>query len=274
MADLEGKVVVVTGASTPHGIGRAIARRFAAEKGRVFLVADRTREQLDAAVQECGDLSGPENVGSAIIDLGVPGEPEAMIQQVLELFGRVDVLVNNAALRAPYDFGDYQRSTFDRMISVNLAAAFFASQAALAPMRVQGGGRIIHVTSQLAQVAAPQRALYGLTKAALVYLAKSMAVELCKDNIIVNALSPGPIATQPLRDMGLTSMRELFEGASGAAVRAESDASWNDDLVDRVPIGRLGEVEEIAEVALYLATRSPPFLVGQDIVVDGGYVLR
>lgn len=274
MADLEGKVAVVTGASTPHGIGRAIARRFAREQARVLLVADRTEEQLEDAARECRELAGDGNISSAIVDLGVPGQPEAMIEKALAAFGRIDVLVNNAALRAPYDFGEYRRATFDRMISVNLAAAFFASQAALGPMRAQGGGRIIHVTSQLAQVVAPQRALYGLTKAALVNLTKSMAFELCRDNIVVNALSPGPIATEPLKDMGLTSMRELYEGHGGAAAPKGDEASWNDDLLDRVPIGRLGEVEEIAEVALYLAARSPAFLMGQEIVVDGGYVLR
>jgi len=273
MKDLEGKVAVITGASTPHGIGRAIARRFAKENARVFLVADRTNEQLDEAVKECSELTGPENVCSALMDLGIPGQPEEMIDRAIKKFGRIDILVNNAALRAPYDFGDFTRTTFDRMISVNLAAAFFASQAVLAPMRAQGGGRIIHITSQLAQLAAPQRALYGLTKAAMVHLTKSMAVELCRYNISVNALSPGPIATQPLRDIGLNSMRELYESKSEKINQAKPEAAWNDDLLDRVPIGRLGEADEIADVAYYLAKQSPTFLMGQDIVVDGGYVL-
>lgn len=270
MRGLEGKVAVVTGASTPNGIGRAIARRFAQEGAKLLLVADRTREQLDEAVAECSELARSGDVASALMDLGIPDQPELMIQTAVEKFSRVDILINNAALRAPYDFGDYTRSTFDRMISVNLAAAFFASQAAVKQMKSQGGGRIVHVTSQLAQLAAPQRALYGLTKAALVHLTKSMALELCRDNIIVNALSPGPIATQPLRDMNLSSMRQLYDSNDQSAA---PEQSWNDDLVSKVPIGRLGAADEIAEVAFYLSSASPPFLMGQDVVVDGGYVL-
>lgn len=275
MNDLTGKVAVITGASTARGIGRAIAKRFAKANASLFLVADRTREQLDEAVEECRSGGGSGEIRSAILDLGVPGQPEEMIERVREAFGRIDVLVNNAALRAPYDFGDYDRSTFDRMISVNLGAAFFASQAALPMMRAQGGGRIIHVTSQLAHAAAPQRALYGLTKAALVHLTKSMALELCKDNIIVNAVSPGPIATQPLRDAGLTTMRQIYETkeASGPPLQ-NADTSWNSDMLAKVPLGRLGTVDEIADVALYLAAGSPTFLMGQDVVVDGGFLLQ
>lgn len=274
MDDLKGQVAVITGASTPHGIGRAIAKRFARANASLFLVADRTRAQLDDAVEECGgSTNGSGDIRSAIIDLGEPGQPEAMIEQAKKAFGRVDILVNNAALRAPYDFGDFARSTFDRMIAVNLAGPFFASQAVLPLMRAQGGGRIIHVTSQLSHVAAPQKALYGLTKAALVHLTKSMALELCKDNIIVNGLSPGPVATQPLRDMGLQNMRELYEPSDIKPEPEQGvDTSWNADLLARVPIGRLGNVEEIADVALFLATSSPSFLMGQDIVVDGGYL--
>lgn len=269
MGELSGKVAIITGASTPHGIGRAIARRFARANASLFLVADRTQEYLEDTVEECKS-NGSDEVQSAIIDLGIPGQPEAMIEQARQAFGRVDILINNAALRAPYDFGDYTRSTFDRLIAVNLAAPFFASQAVVPLMRTQGGGRIIHVTSQLAHVALQQRALYGLTKAALVHLTKSMALELCKYNIIVNALCPGPIATQPLRDMGLQSMRQLYEAGE---VEAE-DTSWNSELVARVPMGRLGKVDEIADVAFYLAVESPDFLMGQEIVVDGGYLIQ
>lgn len=278
MNELKGKVAIVTGASTQHGIGRAIAKRFAQAGASLYLVADRTQQQLDDAASECLGVEGCGAVKTGIFDLGQPGQPEAMVARAHQLLGRVDVLINNAGIRAPYDFGDFERSTFDRMISVNLAAAFFASQAAVPIMRAQGGGRIIHITSQMGQVAAPQGTLYGLTKAALIHLTKSMAVELCKDNIIVNALSPGPIATQPLRDMGMSSMRDLYEKTpdqlESVAVDINKIPSWNTDKHDKLPIGRLGEPDEVANVALYLAATSPAFLMGEDIVVDGGYLLQ
>lgn len=275
MRDLTNQVAIVTGASTPNGIGRAIARRYAAAGASLFLVSDRTAEQLADAVTECRAIAGAGRVESKIMDLGQAGEPEAMVAEADRLFGRVDILVNNAGIRAPYDFGDYARGTFDRMIAVNLAAAFFASQAVVPLMRRQGGGRIIHIASQMGQVAGQQTAMYGMTKAALIHLTKSMAVELCRDNIIVNSLSPGPIATQPLRDLGLQSMRELFgDPAPQQTAGPAEPPAWNSQHLAKVPLGRLGHIDEIADVALYLASDSPAFMMGQDVVVDGGYLLQ
>lgn len=273
MNELAGKVAIVTGASTAKGIGRAIARRFAKAGGSLLLVADQTMEQLEDARRECQDLNPEGNFVPAIVDLGKAGQPEAMVARAVEAFGRVDVLVNNAGIRAPYNFGEFTREIFDRMISVNVAAAFFASQAVLPIMQRQGGGRILHIASQLGQVASPQDSLYGLTKAALIHLTKSMAGELSRDNIVVNCLSPGPIATDPLRDRGLRNMRELYSEAQ-VMTQDEIDSlpTWNADKGNNLPIGRLGTPEEVAEVALFLAASSPAFLLGQDIVVDGGYV--
>ena len=253
MQALTGKVAVVTGASTPRGIGNAIAKQFAQAGASVLLVADATAEQLDAAGRECRAFPDAGRIESALIDLGEPGAPERMIAKADELFGRVDVLVNNAGIRASSRFGDFTREQFERVVAVNLAAPFFASQAVLPLMRRQGGGRIIHIASQMGHVAFDQRALYGLTKAALIHLTKSMAYELARENIIVNAISPGPIET----GRSLTRSREDTQ-----------------KLMDKVPAGRFGEPHEIANVALYLASSSPGFLQGQDIVVDGGYIIH
>jgi NAD(P)-dependent dehydrogenase (short-subunit alcohol dehydrogenase family) len=233
MHELKDKVAIVTGASRPRGIGHAIARRFAQAGASVLLVADATADQLAAAVQECRALPGAGRIESALIDLGRPGAPEEMTAQAERLFGRIDVLVNNAAIRASVDFGEYTRDQFDRVVAVNLAAPFFASQAVLPIMRRQGGGRILHMASQLGHVTFAQ---------------------LARDNIIVNAISPGPIATGPIlaNDPEVTRRR----------------------VEQYVPAGRLGEPEEIADLALYLAASSPPYLRGQDIVIDGGYIIH
>jgi len=254
MAELKGKVAIVTGASAPRGIGNAIAKRFAKAGASVLCVAEATQEQLDAVVLECRAFPDSSRIEAALIDLGEPGAPERMVQKAEELFGRVDVLVNNAGIRSPVDFGNFTREQFDQSIAVNLAAPFFASQAVLPCMRRQGGGRIIHMASQLGHVTYKQRALYGLTKAALIHLTKSMALELGRENIIVNAISPGPIATMPtlVRPPEVTRKR----------------------VEQYIPAGRLGEPEEIAELALYLASSSPAFLQGQDLVIDGGYIIH
>ena len=252
MTELSNKVAVVTGASSPRGIGNAIAKRYAQAGCSLFLVAEGTAEQLTAAVRECRKLGAPR-VESATIDLADRDGAERMIAQAESLFGRVDVLVNNAGVRASVNFGEFTREQFDRVVGVNIATPFFASQAVLPMMRRQRGGRIIHIASQMGHVTFHQRALYGLTKAALIHLTRSMAYELGRENIIVNAISPGPIET------GRSLMRT---------------AADTKKLMDKVPAGRFGEPEEIADVAFYLATTSASFLQGQDIVVDGGYIIH
>lgn len=253
MESLKGRAAIITGASTPNGIGWAIARRFAAAGASLLLVAEGTAEQLAAAVRDCGAIPGAGTVEALQCDLGVPGEAERMVEHAAQRFGRVDVLVNNAAARENVPFGEYTRAQFDRVLGVNLAAPFFASQAVLPVMRRQGGGRILHLASQLGHVTFGQRALYGLTKAALIHLTKSMAFECGRDNIIVNAISPGPTNT---------------------GRRAVNGPEVTRQLIEQVPVGRLGEPGEIADLALWLATASPTFLQGQDIVIDGGYIIH
>ncbi len=250
-SSLAGRIAVVSGASSPGGIGRAIALRFASEGAAVLLVAEGTQEQLAEVKALCAAQPKAGRIESAQIDLGTDDGPGEMIATAERLFGRVDVLVNNAAVRATMPFGTYTRDQFDRVVAVNLAAPFFASQAVIPLMRRQGGGRIIHIASQLGHVTYDGRALYGLTKAALIHLTKSMAHELAKDGILVNAISPGPISTPAVADRPA----------------AELEARFGPYL----PGGRLGRPEEIAETALFLATTAPAFLQGHSVLVDGGY---
>jgi NAD(P)-dependent dehydrogenase (short-subunit alcohol dehydrogenase family) len=254
MGQLSAKVAIVTGASTERGIGNAIAKRFAREGASVFLVAEGTVEQLEKARDECRSYPGAGRIEYGVYDLSERGAAERMVEDAAQRFSRIDVLINNAGVRAPYDFGEYTRDVFDKVVGVNVAAPFFASQAVLPVMRRQGGGRIIHIASQMGYVTYAKRALYGLTKAALIHLTKSMAYELGRDGITVNSISPGPVKTKFLVD------RSAGE-ADAAAQR------WN----TYVPLGRLGEPDEIADVALFLATTSATYLQGEDICVDGGY---
>lgn len=254
MNELNGKVAIVTGASTPKGIGSAIARRFARAGAAVFLVAEGTRDELDTVCANCRAIPECSRAECAVVDLAAHGAPERMVAEAHRQMGRIDILVNNAGIRAPYDFGEYTREVFERVVAVNLAAPFFAAQAVLPIMRAQGGGRIINIASQLGHVTYAKRAVYGLTKAALIHLTKSMAYELGRDGIIVNSISPGPIRTQYIIDR---SAKEPEEAAQR--------------LKTYLPAGRLGEPEEIAETALFLASTAATYLQGEDICVDGGY---
>jgi NAD(P)-dependent dehydrogenase (short-subunit alcohol dehydrogenase family) len=166
------------------------------------------------------------------------------------------VLVNNAAIRREVPLGHITREQFDEVLAVNLAAPLFASQAAIPHMERRGGGRIINIASQFGRVTYKGRALYGMSKAALIHLTKSMAYELAPKGILVNAVSPGPIHT----------------------ARTEARMTKDPEEVARqlreLPVGRLGRPDEVAEIVLFLATTTATFLTGEDICVDGGYTIH
>jgi NAD(P)-dependent dehydrogenase (short-subunit alcohol dehydrogenase family) len=252
---MDKKVAIITGASSKGGIGQAIARRFAEEGASLYLVDKDQGPDLEAAKALCASQSrGRCEIGAH--DLAESGAAEAMVARTVELFGRIDVLVNNAGVRARQKFEEFSRATFNEAVAVNLAAPFFASQAAAPIMRRQGGGRIIHIASQMGTVANERRAVYGMTKAGLIYLAKAMAFELGPDGIIVNAISPGPTLTEYMQ-------REM-----------EKSPELGRDRNAYMRINRLGRPQEIAEVALFLATSSPELLLGQNLIVDGGYTIH
>lgn len=251
MQDLKGKGVIVTGAS--KGIGRATALRFAEAGARVYLVANGPAADLEAVAAECQRASNTVEPGWGSFDLAESAEPARMVAAALASVGRIDVLVNNAGIRIRHPFGEYTAEEFDKLIAINVRAAFLASQAVLPSMRAQGGGRIIHVASQMGLVAHKDSLLYGLSKSAVIYLARAMAYELAKDNIIVNAISPGPIMTEY------------------NAERTRQNPALLADRLSYMPAGRYGEPDEVARTIVLLATAMPDFMQGHNLVIDGGY---
>jgi NAD(P)-dependent dehydrogenase (short-subunit alcohol dehydrogenase family) len=252
MGGFDGKTAIVTGAS--RGIGRATALKLAAAGCSVFLAADGTVEELEDAVREIRDGGGSAEF--AIADLSGESAAEAMVEAALAAFGRIDILVNNAGIRIRRPFGAFTHEDFDTLVAVNLRAAFFASQAVLPAMRAAGGGRIVHVASQMGMVASETLALYGMAKAALIHLARSMALELAPENIVVNAVSPGPIATE----FNLERWRQ--EPERHARVLA------------KIPAGRTGKADEVASAILFLASADATFINGHNLVIDGGYIIH
>ncbi len=252
MGLLERRRAIVTGAS--RGIGRAVARRLAREGATVFLAADGTEAELREAAEECRREGAEAEPG--VFDLSRPEAPGAMVEAALARFGGVEILVNNAGVRAPRRFGEFTGEEFDHLVAVNLRAPFLASQAVLPAMRAAGGGRIIHIASQLGVAAARGTALYSLTKAALIQLARSMALELAPEGIAVNAVSPGPTGTEYFLDRMARNPEERAQRLS------------------YIPAGRFGEPEEIASAVVFLASDEAAFIQGHNLLVDGGYVIH
>jgi NAD(P)-dependent dehydrogenase (short-subunit alcohol dehydrogenase family) len=251
---LRGKVALVTGAS--RGIGRATALALAQAGASMYLAADGTSEELAQAAAACAAADGGVRAQHGIFDLGDAGEVHAMVAAALADFGRIDILVNNAGIRIRKPFGEFSASDFDRLIAINLRAPFLASQAVVPAMRAAGGGRIVTVASQLGIVASPTSALYGLAKAALIHMTKSMALELAKDRIQVNAVSPGPIET---------------EFARATMAREPGYKAWREA---QIPLGRWGTPEEVAQAILFLASTPATFVHGANLVIDGGFIVQ
>lgn len=251
MGEQNGKVALITGAS--RGIGRAVAERLAREGASVYLAAEGTQAELEEAAKACRAAGAPA-AEWGLHDLARDGEAEAMVTAVHARMRRIDVLVNNAGLRVRKAFGEFSHEEFDRLVAVNLRAPFFASQAVVPIMRAQGGGCVIHMASQLGLVASRYGAVYNLTKAGLIQLARSMALELAAENIRVNAVCPGPIST---------------EGFLAGRNPGELEQRARD-----VPIGRFGTVEEVAGVVAFLASKDAGYVAGHALVMDGGYVVH
>jgi len=245
------RVAIVTGAS--RGIGRAVGLALARAGLDLYLVAEGTGEELEAACAEC-ESAGAKRARHGAFDLSRPESAEGVARAALDALGRIDVLVNNAGIRIRHPFGEFTAAEFDAVVAVNLRAAFLLSQAVLPAMRAVKGGRIIHMASQLGLVADPGSALYGITKAGLIHLTRSMAYELGPEGILVHAVSPGPILTEFYRE------------------RLKREPDLLQRRLARSPVGRLGTPEEIAEVVTFLATTSATFMTGGNVVVDGGYV--
>jgi NAD(P)-dependent dehydrogenase (short-subunit alcohol dehydrogenase family) len=248
---LAGKVALVTGAS--RGIGAAVALRLAREGAAVYLAADGTEAELEREARACTAASGSE-AAFGVHDLARDGAAQGMIALAHARMGRIDVLVNNAGIRVRKAFGEFTPEEFDRVVAVNLRAPFLASQAAVPIMRAQGGGRIIHMASQLGIVAARYGAVYSLTKAALIQLTRSMALELAKEGIAVNAVCPGPIGTE--------------------GFRAGRNPGELEQRARDVPIGRFGSVEEVAGVVAFLCSKDADYVIGHALVMDGGYIVH
>jgi NAD(P)-dependent dehydrogenase (short-subunit alcohol dehydrogenase family) len=243
---LSNKVALVTGAA--RGIGAAIAEAYLAAGARVMLA------DVDPAVVATSERLDPSSIKAraVVADVGMAAGVASMIQATVAELGRLDILVNNAGINIAKPFLEVTEEDFDRVLGVNLKGAFLATQAAARVMIRQGdGGAIVNLSSVNAVMAIPSIAPYNVSKGGLAQLTRVAALALVNHRIRVNAIGPGSIATEMLNSV-------------------MTDAAARRAILSRTPMGRAGRVEEVASVAVFLASEASSYVTGQTIYVDGG----
>ncbi len=245
---LQGKVAVVTGAAT--GIGQAIAIAFAKEGASVI-------------IDYVGDAIVPQSTIKAIqaangkalaieADISKPADVNKLVSETVKAFKRLDIFVNNAGIEKKFAVVDYPFDEWNRILAVNLTGPFLCSQAAARQMIQQGaGGRIINISSIHEDLPMPTNAPYCAAKGGLRMLMRTMAVELAPHQITVNNIGPGAIFTPIDRDV-------------------ESNAKLNNAILTEIPLGRWGKPEEVAQLAVYLASDDASYVTGSTHFIDGG----
>ena len=245
--DLAGKVALITGAA--RGIGRESALRMALAGAKVAVNYHRSEKEAQSLVREIGD----QKAMAVRADVGTPGDVQTMIDAVVKRFGRIDILVNNAATFAknPFDGPNYaawQRG-WHTTFEVNVFGAANAAYLAMCSMRKTGGGKIINIASRAAFRGETEFPDYGASKAALVNLTRSIARACAEDNIIASCVAPGFIETE--------------------MARLELEAHL-EEILKQIPLGRVGTVDDVAAVILFLASPMADYLNGVTIDVNGG----
>jgi len=250
--DLEGKVALVTGAA--QGIGAAIAAGLA-RNGAAVAVADIQGDKARATA------AGLPDAVALAMDVRDGGAVERAVDATLARWGRLDILVNNAGVNTlahRVTVEAFPPEEWERIVSVDLHGLFTVSRIAVRPMLEQGGGRVINIASVAGLVPLRLQSPFVAAKAGVVNLTKSMALELGPRGVLVNAVCPGSTLTE--------GTKRLFYGSDGSfSARAQ-------DLLGHIPLGRPGEVEEIANAVLFLADPDSSYVNGHVMVVDGGWI--
>lgn len=245
MKRLEGKVAVVTGGNS--GIGLASAIEFGREGAKV-VISGRDAKTLQKAAEQIGS-----DTLTVVADVSRLTDIDKLMAAVKAKYGRIDVLFVNAGIATFAPLETFTEKQFDEMSNINFKGSFFTVQKAL-PL-LSKGASILFTTSAANEVGLPNSAAYAGTKAAVRSFARTISAELVTKGIRVNAVSPGPIQTPIFGRMGMS---------------AEQSAEMTKGIAAMVPLGRMGQAEEVAKVAAFLASSDSSFMLGAEIPVDGG----
>ena len=243
---LAGTTAIITGAA--GGIGAATAKRFARE-GAALVVADKDGPGAERIAREIA--AGGGRAIAVPADVCDPAQLDAMLAEAKGAFGRIRVLVNNAGQGVQVHFLETTMETWRTMIDNNLTGTFLCSQVVARHMAQEGGGRIVNIASHSGLLGSSGRAAYAAAKGGIIAMTRVMAVDLAEHNITVNCIAPGPIDVPRIRNTQTEERQKAWHAA--------------------VPLGRYGEPDEIAGVALFLASDDAGYVNGQTLAVDGGF---
>ena len=243
---LNGKVAVITGAS--RGIGAELARTLSASGVSVALLS-RDRDALSVLHSTLTDKG--QSAVQAIADVTDIAAVESCFDRVLQEYGRIDILINNAGVEEICSSRTVTEALWDRIIDTNLKAAFFCARAAA--NRMTDGGSIVNVCSLTSEVGVPGAAAYGASKSGLASLTRTLASEWAADGIRVNGIGPGYFRT---------ALTEPFY----------EDAAWQSNMLQKIPMRRFGRLEDLGGAVVFLCSEAAAYITGQIIYVDGGYL--
>jgi NAD(P)-dependent dehydrogenase (short-subunit alcohol dehydrogenase family) len=248
---LDGKVALITGGS--KGLGKEMASALA-EAGARVVVVSRAAQQVEAVAQELSSTFGQESRGLGC-DVRDPEQVQALVARVIADFGQIDVLINNAGINIRGPIEELSLEQFRQVQETNVTGPWLLCRAVASHMKARRYGRVINVGSTLSVVSIPERTPYATSKGAVLQLTRTLALEWAPYDITVNAILPGPFATE--------MNRPFLEDAE----RFKAFAAL-------VPLGRWGELDEIGGLALFLASDASSFVTGAAITIDGGWTAR
>ncbi len=235
--------VVITGGS--RGIGAAMAKAFCENGDRVFIIYEKNETAANNVAESCGAIPLKADISSKTAVLAVADE-------IHEKYGKVDVVINNAGIAQIKLFSDVTEDDLERMFGVNMYGAFYVTQGFLSDMINKKSGKIINISSMWGEVGASCEVHYSASKAALIGFTKALAKELAPSGITVNCITPGVIDTE---------------------MNAHLDAETKEELINEIPLMRMGKAEEVANLALFLASSQADYITGQVIGVSGGMII-